>query len=156
MRKVLFGVALLALSAGAHAQVFKCVDAQGKVTFSQVPCPGQAAEKIEVRNNEIGGQFATEGQTEVYRILRDVDRDIAKKKREEAVRRQVQSACANISPTEVRTLIIRKEVKPGMKMSDVHKAWGPPTRIINDMHAWHFRYSSRYVFEKDGCAEKVE
>ncbi|MGB5082118.1 MAG: DUF4124 domain-containing protein [Burkholderiales bacterium] len=35
--------ALLALSllcaAGAHAQVHKCVDSRGKVTYSQAPCP---------------------------------------------------------------------------------------------------------------------
>ena len=41
-KQVGLALALLALSAGAQAQVFKCVDGKGGVTFSQVPCAAPA------------------------------------------------------------------------------------------------------------------
>jgi hypothetical protein len=34
------GVALIAVSAGAHAQIYKCVGKDGKTTYSADPCPG--------------------------------------------------------------------------------------------------------------------
>lgn len=69
---------LLALSAGTHAQVFKCVDAQGKVTFSQVPCAGQETEKVKVRNNEIGGKFATGEEINDNNARREAQRGLAR------------------------------------------------------------------------------
>lgn len=33
-------IAVTLLGGAAHAQVFKCADAAGKVTYSQAPCPG--------------------------------------------------------------------------------------------------------------------
>jgi len=44
------GLALLAaamsLAAAAHAQVYKCVDANGKTVYSQVPCPSGEKSKV--------------------------------------------------------------------------------------------------------------
>jgi hypothetical protein len=42
MKNLLLFVALAAASSLASAQVYKCVDAQGKTVYSQAPCPGTA------------------------------------------------------------------------------------------------------------------
>lgn len=41
LRPVLVILSLLC-AAGAHAQVYKCVDSGGKITYSQYPCPATA------------------------------------------------------------------------------------------------------------------
>ena len=42
MRTLLFSIVLAAGCTAAHAQVYKCVDAQGKTVYSQSACPGTA------------------------------------------------------------------------------------------------------------------
>ncbi len=41
------GVVLALVSAPVDAQIYKCVDAAGNLTFSQVPCPGQSTSKVD-------------------------------------------------------------------------------------------------------------
>lgn len=38
--RILLSITLALMGGAAHAQVFKCADATGKVTYSQAPCPG--------------------------------------------------------------------------------------------------------------------
>lgn len=153
-KQVGLALALLALSAGAQAQVFKCVDGQGRVTFSQVPCAGQTAERVEVRNNEIGGQFATDQQVTDNKLRREVERDIRKIEKELAGAQQ--GACKPFSDTEVRTMVLRNQVVPGMKMQDVFKAWGRPERINGRQHVWWFgSMTGSFVYAEDGCVESM-
>jgi hypothetical protein len=49
IRIALFAVAFLA-AAGAQAQVYKCVDAAGKVVYSQDPCPANMKSDTMTRN----------------------------------------------------------------------------------------------------------
>ena len=42
MKSILFSIVIAAGWSSAYAQVFKCVDAQGKTVYSQAPCPGTA------------------------------------------------------------------------------------------------------------------
>jgi hypothetical protein len=42
MKSILFSMLIAAGSSTAYAQVYKCVDAQGKTVYSQAPCPGTA------------------------------------------------------------------------------------------------------------------
>jgi len=41
LRTVSFALSLFCVT-GAHAQVYKCVDSGGKITYSQYPCPANA------------------------------------------------------------------------------------------------------------------
>ena len=69
--RVLVGLGLLALSAGANAQVFKCVDGQGRVTFSQTPCAGQKSDAVDVKidkSRPVSSQPALRGASEFDRI----------------------------------------------------------------------------------------
>lgn len=38
--RIVLSITLALMGGAAHAQVFKCADAAGKVTYSQAPCPG--------------------------------------------------------------------------------------------------------------------
>ncbi|NLD14491.1 MAG: DUF4124 domain-containing protein [Gammaproteobacteria bacterium] len=153
-KQVGLALVLLVLSAGAQAQVFKCVDGKGGVTFSQVPCAGQAAEKVEVRNNEIGGQFATDQQVTDNKLRREVERDIRKIDR--ALADAPKGACKPLSDTEVRTMVVRHQVVPGMKMQDVFKAWGRPDSVNGRQHVWWFgSLKGSYVYAEGGCVESM-
>ena len=156
MRKIL-AVTLLA-PAVSFAQVYKCTGPDGHTTFSGSPCAGAAqVERLDVKDNRIGGQFATpeavssvKGQREVDKILRQVDDEI------EAARHG-RSVCKNMPSTQVRTLTIRSQIIPGMKVSDALKAWGAPSRINGSQYVYRWGSSqASYFYEEDGCVSNVD
>lgn len=156
MRKIL--IAALLIPSISFAQVYKCTDPDGHTTFSGVPCLGSAlVEHVDVKDNRIGGQFAVpegtstaEGRREIKKILKQVDDDI------EAVQRN-RSACKDISSTQVRTLTIRSQVIPGMKISDALKAWGTPSRVNGSQYVYRWGSSqASYFYEQDGCVSSVD
>lgn len=55
--------ALIVVAAGTHgAEVYKCTNADGKLSFSQQPCEAKAdAEVIQVENNPSGIDFVAKG-----------------------------------------------------------------------------------------------
>jgi len=61
--KPLWAVALMLAVTGTQATpVYKCTDANGKLTFSQQPCEGEAGtEVIEVKHTTHGVDFVAEG-----------------------------------------------------------------------------------------------
>lgn len=156
--QLLAGLALLAISVGASGQVFKCVDGQGRVTFSQVPCAGQESKAVEIRNNQIGGQLATDKQVDDHQRRRNVEKDLREIDRRLAdlKAKDQQGACKKFSDQELRTMIIRHQVVPGMKMSDVFRAWGRPESINGSQHVWWFgTLKGSYVYAQDGCVNSV-
>lgn len=58
---VLLSLALLLLMSNAHAQAaYKCKDAQGKIGYSDVPCPSSDGGKVPISgkpSGESGGEF---------------------------------------------------------------------------------------------------
>lgn len=58
MQRILIAVVLALSAAGASAQVHKCVDAKGKISYSETPC--SAAE----RGGQVLGSEATEKRWE--------------------------------------------------------------------------------------------
>lgn len=156
MKKTL-AIALFA-PAISCAQVYKCTGPDGHTTFSGAPCAGATqVERLEIKDNHVGGQFATdadiravEGRREVRKILNQVDREI------EAIERS-RSACKDMTSTEVRTLSIRSQVVSGMKISDALKAWGTPSRVNGNQYVyrWGGTHAS-YFYERDGCVSSVD
>ena len=62
MLKLIFAILVCAAASTQAAEVYKCTDANGKLTFSQQPCEGEAGtEVIEVENKATGVDFVAEG-----------------------------------------------------------------------------------------------
>lgn len=146
MRKFLFvAVMLPALASGA---VYKCADAAGKITFSDRACaPAEQGGEIEVRDVNSGGSMGLSNNWEQRpRGPRRANRAPAQ-----------QGSCRHISDTEVRTLVIKRQVVVGMKTSDAVRAWGTPWRVTGSQHAYFWDTNIGSFFYNDGgCVSSVE
>ena len=163
MRKLLFiAVMLPALASGA---VYKCVDANGKITFSDRACAGtEGGVKVDVKLASGAGEPVADKESmspEQRRISAQFDR-IRDDIRGSQQKRARQSAtvdsgpCKSFSSTEIRTMVIRNQVVPGMKASDASRAWGTPWRINGNQHAYHWEKGSAYFYTEGGCVRSVQ
>lgn len=157
-RQLLTGLTLLALSASASGQVFKCVDGQGRVTFAQVPCTGQESESVDVKIDKSRPASHQAASPE----LRKFDRINESIRSAGAAPRQAQATiergnCKDFNSTELRTLIVKRQVVTGMTRKNALDAWGRPTRINGDQYVYHWPESSGYFYvANDGCVSGVQ
>lgn len=159
MRKFVF-IAML-LPAFASGAVYKCVDSEGRVTFSDRACAGaiKDAEVIDLKPANSGGLL---GLPEDYksRELEAVEQRRRSAAESAAQRRDEQLAmkpCKKFSDTQIRTMTIRNQVVPGMSTSDARKAWGSPSRING--HQYVYRWGSSeasYFYVENGCVRSVD
>lgn len=156
--RVLVGLALLALSAGASAQVFKCVDGQGRVTFSQTPCVGQKSDAVDVKidkSRPASSQPSLRGTGEFDRINKSIRSGGAVSKRPQA--RERRTNCKEFNSTALRTMIVKRQVVVGMTRKNALDAWGKPTRVNGDQYVYHWPEASAYFYvADDGCVDGVQ
>lgn len=158
MRKIVFIAALL--PAIASAAVYKCVDSSGKVAFSDRACDGSAyIEQVDVTPVNSGGML---GLPKDFRERREKDdanrlqRDL-EKMAGDIDKRLASAPCRDFSDTQVRTMVIKNQVVPGMKTSDALKAWGRPDKINGRQHVyWWGTYSGSYFYVENGCVRAVD
>ena len=143
---------LVAAPAGA---IYRCQDANG-VTFSDQPCAPDA-ERIEVPDNRIGGDFGSNlppPQPEQPDAEDSEDSDA----------QSASSACRFINSTDLRRYLIRDQVVKGMTRENVLEAFGQPTETYPvPQQTWVYEtdyygklYELTYVYFRDGCVERVE
>lgn len=151
---LLFGPAI------SQAQVFKCVDGQGRITFSQTPCAGQASESVDVKIDKSRPPAPqSAAQMEIDKQFKEIRESIrsASQSRPAAVRQVERTYCKTFSDTELRTMIVKRQVVPGMKVSDALRAWGKPERINGDQYVYHWPEASAYFYSwTDGCVRNVQ
>lgn len=149
--KTTTGLLALALSAGAHAQVYKCVDRQGRVTFSQTPCAGQASEPVDVKIDKSrppAARAPTATSREFDRVIERVRNGRPSPRPDQAER----TNCKTFNDTELRTMIIQRRLVKGMKLDDALSAWGKPTRINGEQYVYHWPEASSYFYVgEDRC-----
>ncbi len=163
MRKLLFITMLLpALASGA---VYKCIDSNGKTTFSDRACAGtEGGVKIDVKLASGAGTPVVPRELmspEQRRTSERYDRfreQIRQPQRKKAVQDNSanNATCKEFSSTAIRTMVIRNQVVAGMKTSDASRAWGTPWRINGNQHAYHWEKGSAYFYTKDGCVRSVQ
>lgn len=142
------GTRLLALSlAGAlvapmmaSASVYRCT-VDGATVFSDRPCGADQSE-VEIRTQSPSGMRLDQGaDVEFYRPP--------------ARQQRPESNCRYINTTELRTLIARNQITPGMKPEDVRRSWGSPSSVSTGrvtQWAYHYpNYSASYVYFENGC-----
>lgn len=158
MLRVLTGLAfLLALSAPAQAEVYRCNDAEGNTVFSDTPC-GEDAKAIQLRDNHIGGRFNQNLPAP------EAANPEPKETHEEASSKASKSeTCRFINSTDLRRYLIKEQVVKGMTREHVRRAFGdPPETYGNPREVWIYQTRSygaltelTYVYFKDGCVERV-
>lgn len=156
MLRLLLAVASLsAATAVAAGPVYKCVGADGKTTFADRPCSGDA-EELNVKDNRIGGSFSPSEEwlehNERSRKTAEINR------RYDAALRQIEKGpCKDFSSTQLRSMIIANGVVPGMSVSDALRSWGQPTRVNGSQYAYHWnKGGSSYFYVSNGCVRNIQ
>ncbi len=163
MRKLLFvAVMLPALASGA---VYKCVDSEGKITFSDRACAGTVGGvKVEVKLSSGAGEpvVSREAMNPEQRRTKDrYDRAIEKLREPQNKRPRQASArdnapCREFSSTELRTMIIRNQVVVGMRISDALRSWGTPESINGTQYAYFWERGHAFFYDRNGCVSNVQ
>ncbi|RIZ35345.1 hypothetical protein AXX04_23120 [Pseudomonas aeruginosa] len=147
---------LLALSlapAGEAATVFRCEDASGHVTFTQLGCPNaQAGERIEADNPPPGGTSVTPMATPAP-LRREAPSVVV-------VGEGKEKCGARLGEQERRKAIVEQRIVAGMTRADVERALGKPDQVSGNNAEMTYRYKAdkrrgaRSVsFDQEGCVK---
>lgn len=150
--------ASFAVPIASGGPVYKCQGPTGKMIFSDRPCAPNA-EQIEVNAQEIGGSFAPSEEWNALQELDDAKREqrATTRRYEEAQAQLAKAPCRDFNSSQLRTLIIRKQVVPGMTHSDALRAWGSPSNGGGWQNAYHWQNgSSSFFYVENGCVSKVQ
>ena len=163
MRKFLFiAVMLPALASGA---VYKCVDSNGKITFSDRACAGaEGGVKVDVKLASRAGEPAQSRQSlnpeqqrthdRYERALEEIKAPRNKRPKQEEARDS--SPCKDFTSTEVRTMVIRNQVVVGMRISDALRSWGTPESINGTQYAYFWERGHAFFYSRGGCVSNVQ
>lgn len=174
MRRLLLSVGCLLVALQSHAAtVYRCVDANGKMTFTQQACPkGKAAgEELRVHNPRISGEKIAEPDDLIDGSAQRVSEAQAFQERQgerhsqslpasgapSAVRSRVtvvggsapQAECSTgLNDRDLRSARLRGEIVPGMTRQQVASMYGPvnrnaPTRGAGVTTYWNDKYVSQ-------------
>jgi len=141
------------------ASVFRCVGADGHVTFTRHGCATDQEQHLQDARNPTPSSSKTIP-------LADPDQRAMPSPTsagELVIVGQQDDGCGNLlTSSEKRQAIIRKEVRSGMSRADVENSLGKPDRVTasNGQQRYHYKEkrkggSSRQVsFDEAGCVKK--
>lgn len=139
------------------ASVFRCIDANGHVTFTRHGCNGDQEQHLQdVRNHTPSSGKAIP--------LADTSRQAKSSKAstdELVIVGQQDDGCGNLlTSSERRQAIIRQEIRSGMSLSDVESSLGKPDRIARQNGRQRYYYDDKrgkrqqINFDEAGCVKK--
>lgn len=141
------------------ADVFRCEDSNGHITFTQLGCPAEQVLEVQSAYNPSPGTgrpvaMANSAKRSVRHSARtrpSADLQVVAEK---------QDGCGNrVSGSQRRTAIIRKQIQAGMTRADVESSLGRPDAQISRNGDTRYTYadsdgSSRQVsFDQNGCVK---
>ncbi|MFC5697424.1 DUF4124 domain-containing protein [Pseudomonas sp. GCM10022186] len=142
------------------AQVFRCSDEDGNLSFNQHGCPpGSRMEEQRTRTPNLldSEPIRRETSTEHIPISSKGSPELP---REVVVTGERDVVCGGlISRQERRQAIIRKQIRSGMTRTDVESALGKPDRISsrNGRVSYHYKpkrgASHQVTFDEEGCVK---
>jgi len=157
VKRTLFAfILMLGAPALTWSQVYRCA-AGGETRFSDQPC-GEDAERVIIRDNQIGGNFGQNlpPEPKPEKLEKEQQQD-------ERERQQAEGTCRFINSTDLRRYLVREQVVKGMTKEHVRKAFGrPPETYPTPQETWVYQtkyygnlYELTYVYFRDGCVEDV-
>lgn len=149
---------LLSLASTCEAAaVFRCEDASGHVSFTQLGCPaGQAGETVVADNPPPGGRSVTPmAETKTKKA------SIGRKSVPLAVIGEREDRCGRrLDEKERCKAIVEQRIMAGMTRSDVERALGKPDRVSGNNAEVRYQYKAdkrrgaRSVsFDQEGCVK---
>ncbi|MCQ4326266.1 hypothetical protein CXK94_20815 [Stutzerimonas stutzeri] len=157
MRRLSICMSLLLLAAPAHsASVFRCIDEQGHVTFSQQGCPSEQNQQRQQAANP------TPSSGKAVPMAKPKPARSGKRKEEDSltVVAEQDDGCGNqVTGRERRSAIISQNIRAGMTRRDVESALGRPEQITssNGRTRLRFRDTGGQVrtvsFDENGCVQ---
>jgi len=154
----LFALALGLPHVAAAASVFRCVDAAGKVTFSQRGCPVDQQQAVQQAENPTpgNGKPVPMATPKKHAGIRQ-----PAKQRELVVIGGADDGCGNLlDASQRRQATIRREVRDGMSRQDIESALGRPDKISTQNGQVRYTYeadgngrSRQVTFDEAGCVK---
>ncbi len=132
----------LLLSYSCHGELYRCSNDSG-ITYSDSPCSNNA--QAYQPPQEMGLTLKTINAPSSY------NKNIISKK----TNKSTSSACNQFSPTQLRNLRVKRQLKKGMPATNIEKRFGKPTMVKSSKgsEAWHYkseRVQRTFKF-KDKC-----
>lgn len=144
MKRFLLALTMLCASSSYATTVNKCVDATGKITFTQSACgSGIQTESVKIVQSSGGFDMSDALRSESFK--EPVERA--------PIVEPEKGSCLPHSDQTIRTAIIQHRIMVGMKKSDAIKSWGLPFRINRSSHGnAQWVYNGTYLYIDDyGC-----
>lgn len=141
------------------ASVFRCVDADGHITFTRHGCATDQEQHLQDARNHTPSSGKAIPLADPGRRATTASASSS----EVVIVGQQDDGCGNLlTSSEKRQAIIRKEIRRGMSRADVENSLGKPDRVTasNGQERYHYREkrkggSSRQVsFDEAGCVKK--
>lgn len=141
------------------ASVFRCIDADGHITFTRHGCATDQEQHLQDARNHTPSSGKAIPLADPGRRATAASPSSG----EVVIVGQQDDGCGNLlTSSEKRQAIIRKEVRRGMSRADVENSLGKPDRVTssNGQQRYHYREkrkggSSRQVsFDEAGCVKK--
>ncbi len=164
MRHSFLVMALALLSGAAQAAtVFKCVDAQGKVSFTaNANCPvnHDLNDVVSVDNATIGrsGERAVMAPSTKYNVyINQVIQRNTQRARAAARATSTAPCSTGLNDQDLRTAKVRGEIVPGMTRKDIQNAYGSSSDNVatgggsSTYASDRFRKVVRVSYDRHGC-----
>ncbi|MBB4817548.1 hypothetical protein HNP29_000905 [Pseudomonas alcaligenes] len=145
-----------------EASIYRCEDAHGHVTFTQLGCPDDELVEVRERVEAMQDSPALLPPAKIERITRNARKEQAEKPREIEVVGERQDGCGNrIVGQERRQAMLRKQVRTGMTRRDVESMLGKPDKISRTNGQTRYHYvakkgkgrSQLVTFDEHGCVK---
>ncbi len=146
---------ILQITPAFAADVFRCEDSNGHITFTRQGCPSDHATAVQNAHNPTPSNgkpvVMAKGAKQAITHQRTNSLTVVAEK---------QDGCGNrIIGTQRRTAIIRKQVMAGMTQNDVESALGKPDEQTSRNGETHFSYKDnsgknrQISFDQNGCVK---
>ncbi|HEX5841283.1 MAG TPA: hypothetical protein VFY62_02275 [Pseudomonas sp.] len=152
-----FCAILLCSSNSLGSPLFRCEDAQGRITFAQHGCPGTHTQQHQHAYNPTPGSGKPVPLAKVRKATRSTK---SREPRELVVVGAPQDGCGNrMSSSERRTAIIKQKITSGMSRADVESSLGKPDRVTQHNGQARYLYrdkkgnSKQISFDEAGCVK---
>lgn len=141
----LVAAASLLAAGGVIAQPYKCVGADGSITYQQRACAGAAAEQRIAPTASAAGPPPAQQASDYWSLGQQLERfgaaagPAASEAERAPLRREIPPRPRRV---EILNAIRSREILPGMRADEVEQALGPPRstrRGADGQHAWSYR-----------------
>ena len=139
------------------SSVFRCEDANGRITFTRQGCPDTHSQSLQEAYNPTPGS----GKPVPLATPRKASREKQKKDQYELTVIGVkQDGCGNhLNSSERRAAIIKQQIRLGMSRSDVESSLGKPDKITEQNGQTRYVYQGKkgnkrsVSFDEAGCVK---